>query len=59
MKKTYIIPETLMADLICGNILNPISPADNSTKNLNDADLAPYGKDAEVKDSKNIWDDEW
>ena len=48
-----------MADLICGNILNPISPADNSTKNLNDADLAPYGKDAEVKDSKNIWDDEW
>ena len=59
MKKTYIIPETLVADLFTrGNILN-ISPADSSTKNLNDANLAPYGADAEVKDSKNIWDEEW
>ena len=59
MKKTYIIPETLIADLFTrGNILN-ISPANNSTKDLNDAGWAEKGAPAEVKDSKNIWDDEW
>ena len=58
MKKTYIIPETLIADLFMrGNILN-ISPADSSTKNLRDAETMP-NVDAEVKDSKNIWDEEW
>lgn len=56
MKKTYIIPETLIADLsMCSNILTG-SP--DPTKDLSDRS-APKGADAEVKDSKNIWDEEW
>ena len=57
MKKTYIIPETLIADLtMCCNILD-LSVHDGSTTTLN-SNTVP-GEDADVKDSKNIWDDEW
>ena len=57
MKKTYIIPETLVADFsMCCNIL---SLTNESKMDLKDAGLAPEGVDAEVKDSKNIWDEEW
>ena len=55
MKKTYIIPETLMAELSTCSIL---ILSDGSRKSLS-SDFAPYGEEAEVKDSKNIWDDEW
>ena len=57
MKKTYIIPETLIADLFMrGNILI-LSVHDGSTTTLNSNTV--HGEDADVKDSKNIWDDEW
>ena len=55
MKKTYIIPETLMAELSTCSIL---ILSDGSTKRLSN-DFAPEGVDAEVKGSKNAWDEEW
>ena len=55
MKKTYIIPETLMAELSTCSIL---TLSDGSKKSLS-AEYAPEGADAEVKGSKNAWDEEW
>ena len=56
MKKTYIIPETLMAELSTCSIL---TLSDGSKKSLSDSDFAREGVDAEVKGSKNAWDEEW
>jgi hypothetical protein len=56
MKKTYIIPETLMAELSTCSIL---TLSDGSQKSLSDSKDAPYGVDAEVKGSMNAWDEEW
>ena len=56
MKKTYIIPETLMAELSTCSIL---TLSDGSKKSLSDSDFAPKGEDAEVKGSMNAWDEEW
>ena len=55
MKKKYIIPETLMAELSTCSIL---TLSDGSQKSLS-SDFAPKGEDAEVKGSMNAWDEEW
>ena len=62
MKKTYIIPEALIVVLNAkANILqsSPLNVSDGSTYSLGNGDTAPSGADAEVKGSKNVWDEEW
>ena len=61
MKKTYIIPEALVVTLSsCSIIAESLNVSDGSTTTLpNNSNSEIHGKDAEVKGSTNVWDEEW
>ena len=58
MKKTYIIPESLTIELnVKTSVLNVVS---NGTKeDFSNKDVANSSWEAETKENKNVWDEEW
>ena len=57
MKKTYIIPEMLTVKL--GTMQMMAQSTTAPTVGVNSSATAVDGADLDVKESKNLWDEEW
>ena len=61
MKKTYIIPETLVVKLSMCNIIaaSPLNVKNDGDTATTKDGFADDGADGLAKGSTNVWDEEW
>lgn len=61
MKKTYIIPELIVTDVVVGQMLagSPGGVTTGGDVKIGDDPTPGDGDDAAVKGNYNVWDVEW